>query len=169
MLSGLPAGTKCLYLAVRPSFYAPSSSTGVVYVDDIEFYEQDPVQFDTGDYTKWFTFPMNPKRQPKPLVDIGASLLHAPAGKHGLCSRKTVTFILPTAPGAVLGGEHSCVECAVPVARSSRARGGNACAQRHQSRAFSSHRICAHRSRQARPYNISSRYRTRDGSASIIS
>lgn len=92
VLSGLPAGTKCLYLAVRPSFYAPSSSTGVVYVDDIEFYEQDPVQFDTRDYTKWFTFPMNPKRQPKPLVDVGASLLHAPAGKHGFVQSKNGHF-----------------------------------------------------------------------------
>lgn len=46
----------------------------------------------TRDYSKWFTFPMNPKRQPKPLVDIAASLLHAPAGKHGFVQSKNGHF-----------------------------------------------------------------------------
>ena len=102
VLSGLPAGTKCLYLAVRPSFYAPSSSTGVVYVDDIEFYEYNPVQFDTRDYTKWLTFPMNPKRQPKPLVDVGASLLHALREARFCAVEKRSLLFCRRHPGAVL-------------------------------------------------------------------
>ncbi len=92
LLSGLPAGTKYLYLAVKPSFYAPSSSTGTVCVDDVEFCEQESAPISIRDYTKWFTFPMNPKRQPKPLVDIGASLLHTPAGKHGFVQSKNGHF-----------------------------------------------------------------------------
>jgi hypothetical protein len=92
LLSGLPAGTKYLYLAVKPSFYAPSSSHGAVCVDDVEFCAQESAPISIRDYTKWFAFPMNPKRQPNPLVDIGASLLHTPAGKHGFVQSKNGHF-----------------------------------------------------------------------------
>ncbi len=45
----------------------------------------------TRDYSKWFTFPLNPKKQMKPLVDL-SSLLDAPAGKHGMVQSKNGHF-----------------------------------------------------------------------------
>lgn len=49
VISGLPAETAELNIAVRPSLYSPQTSTGVVYVDDVEFYEQGSAPIDMKD------------------------------------------------------------------------------------------------------------------------